>query len=165
MEHPAKRPESAPSTAPRGGRRPDRHHTVNPALIVQDVPGQVRFMVRAFDAVEVQHMALPDGRVLQADVLIDDSLVMIMAPRAGGSPMPCSLGIYADDVDGTYERALAEGARGLQLPADQFYGHRTAKIEDPGGNLWTIHTVVETLSAEELNQRAHQSLRRSGPRR
>ncbi|MBX3200811.1 MAG: VOC family protein [Labilithrix sp.] len=138
----------------RRGRRPDRHHTVNPALIVAVVPRLVTFLVRTFDAVEVRRMALPGGAVIQAEVTIDDSLVMIMAARAGAGPMPCSLGIYTDDVDATYVRALAEGARSLQAPADQFYGHRTARIEDPAGNQWTIHTVIEDVSAAELLQRS-----------
>ncbi|MBX3262885.1 MAG: VOC family protein [Labilithrix sp.] len=138
----------------RRGRRPDRHHTVNPALIVSGVPRLVTFLVRTFDAVEVRRMALPDGAVIQAEVTIDDSLVMIMSPRSGARPMPCSLGIYADDVDATYERALAEGARSIQKPADQFYGHRTARIEDPEGNQWTIHTVIEEVSADELLRRS-----------
>lgn len=138
----------------RRGRRPDRHHTVNPALIVSGVPHLVTFLVRTFDAVEVRRMALPDGRVIQAEVTIDDSLVMIMAARPGAGPMPCSLGIYADDVDTTYARALAEGARSIQAPADQFYGHRTARIEDPAGNQWTIHTVIEEVSPDELLRRS-----------
>lgn len=138
----------------RGGKRPPRHHTVNPALVVPMIPRAVEFLVRVFDAVEVQRMALPDGTVVHAEVVIDDSLVMLMAPRRGGAPMPCSLGIYADDVDATYARAMAHGARSIHAPADQFYGHRTARIEDPAGNQWTIHTVIETLSAEEVYARS-----------
>lgn len=143
----------------RGGDRPERHHTVNPALIVHDVPRLVDFLVRTFDAVELQRMALSDGTVVHAEVMIDDSLVMIMAPGRGSAPMPCSLGIYADDVDATYERAIAEGARSLQKPADQFYGHRTGRIEDPAGNHWTIHTVLEALSAEDLYARSARIVR------
>jgi PhnB protein len=138
----------------RRGRRPDRHHTVNPALIVTGISRLVTFLVRTFDAVEVRRMVLPNGAIIQAEVTIDDSLVMIMAPRHGAGPMPCSLGIYADDVDSTYTRAMAEGARSIQEPVDQFYGHRTARIEDPAGNQWTIHTVIEEVSPEELLRRS-----------
>ena len=142
------------SKRPRGGNRPARHHTVNPALIVADVPGMVDFLVRAFDGEALQKMALPDGRVIHAEVTIDDSLVMIMAPRRGAPPMPCSLGLYADDVDTTYARAMAEGARSLEEPRDQVYGHRTARVEDPAGNQWTIHTVIENPSAEAIYRRS-----------
>ncbi len=138
----------------RRGRRPDRHHTVNPALIVSGIPRLITFLQRTFDAVEVRRMALPDGAVIHAEVMIEDSLVMVMAPRPGARPMPCSLGIYVDDVDAAYARAMAEGARSIQEPADQFYGHRTARIEDPAGNQWTIHTVIEEVSPEELLHRS-----------
>jgi PhnB protein len=143
----------------RGGRRPERHHTVNPLLIVSDIPRLVGFLAQTFDAVEVQRMALPDGKIVQAEVTIDDSLVMITAPKRDAAPMPCSLGIYTNDVDETYQRALAGGARSLQEPADQFYGHRVARIEDPAGNQWTIHTVIEDLSAQDLYRRSAQLAR------
>lgn len=148
-----------PRSLLRGGR-PHRHHTVNPALIVAGIPRLVEFLVQTFEAVEVQRMAMPDGRVVQAEVTIDDSLVMIMAPRPGSPPRPCSLGIYVDDVDATYARALTEGARAIQGPADQFYGHRTAQIEDPAGNLWTLHTVIEALAPGEVLDRSTRIVQR-----
>ncbi|APR76081.1 Hypothetical protein A7982_01428 [Minicystis rosea] len=75
-------------------------------------PRLAELLVQTFEAVEVQRMALPDGPVMQAEVTIDDSLVMIMAPRSGAAPMPCSLGIYVDDVDATYQNARLEARAG-----------------------------------------------------
>lgn len=135
-------------------RRPDRHHAVNPALIVSDVAVAVEFLVRSFDAVEARRMSLPNGAVMHAEVVIDDSLIMVMAARPGTAPMPCSLGVYVDDVDAAYQLALGQGARSLQEPADQFYGHRTARVEDPAGNQWTIHTVIEIPTADDILRRA-----------
>ena len=135
----------------RGGKRPSRHHTVNPLLIVQQVASLVQFLSRVFDAIEVQQLARPDGTLIYAEVLIDDSLVMIMEPAPGAPPLPCSLAIYADDVDDSYRRAVAEGAQSVQAPADHLNGHRTARIIDPAGNRWTIHTVTEARSpADQL---------------
>lgn len=146
--------------APRGGNRPAHHRTVHPFLIVEDVDRTVGFLVRVFEAIAESRFAHPDGRVLHAEVRIDDSLVLITAAKRDAAPMPCSLGIYADDVDATYERALASGARSLQAPADQLYGHRTARVEDPAGNQWTIHTVIERVSATDIYERSAAVLRK-----
>lgn len=54
--------------SPRGGRRPDRHPTVNSALNVRDVPRLVGFPARTFDAVEIQRMVHPDDEIIQAEV-------------------------------------------------------------------------------------------------
>jgi len=41
--------------------------------------------------------------------------------------------------------------------ADQFYGDRSASLEDPYGHRWSVATRKEELSAEEL-QRRYQKL-------
>jgi catechol 2,3-dioxygenase-like lactoylglutathione lyase family enzyme len=40
----------------------------------------------------------------------------------------------ADDLDGTFERLLAQGAEVLQEPMDQSYGPRDCAFRDPSGN-------------------------------
>lgn len=142
--------------------RPWGHHAVNPALIVNHIPALLDFLCGVFGALVLKRVALRDGSVLHAEVLIDDSLVMISAPRPGAAPMPCALGLYCDDVDETYRRALERGAHSLHAPVDQVYGHRTAGIVDPVGNHWTLHTVIEEVSAEELQRRSAAVLRRKG---
>ena len=42
------------------------------------------------------------------------------------------------DVDGTYDTALAAGGRSLQAPRDQSYGGRSAAVADPEGNIWSF---------------------------
>ena len=50
-----------------------------------------------------------------------------------------------------------DAARHLDfLPADQFYGDRSAGIADPSGNSWWIatHVEVEDVSHEDMEKRA-----------
>jgi PhnB protein len=53
-------------------------------------------------------------------------------------PMPTMFYVYMDDVDGSYQRALAAGAVSQEAPALQPYGERRAAVRDPSGNQWYL---------------------------
>lgn len=51
----------------------------------------------------------------------------------------CYLVVPTDtDVDATYSRALANGARAIEPPADRPFGGRMATVSDHEGNLWSF---------------------------
>ena len=58
------------------------------------------------------------------------------------------------DCDALYRSAIAQGAKSLQEPANQFYGDRTGGVTDPAGNHWHIATHVEDVTPGELEKRA-----------
>jgi uncharacterized glyoxalase superfamily protein PhnB len=64
------------------------------------------------------------------------------------------LHLYLEDTDATYQRALAAGANSLQEPENQFYGDRTAGVQDSFGNQWWFATHVEDVSPEDMLRRA-----------
>jgi PhnB protein len=90
--------------------------------------------------------------------MIGDSVVMLGEASADQShpAMPAQLSYYVengDAVDATYKRALAAGGKSLTEPANQFYGYRSATVEDVGGNKWTICAIVEQLTSEQMHER------------
>ena len=62
--------------------------------------------------------------------------------------------LYVDDVDGTFQKAIAAGAQALKPVEDQFYGDRSGTLSDPFGHMWTIATHKEDVSPEEMKRRA-----------
>jgi uncharacterized glyoxalase superfamily protein PhnB len=78
--------------------------------------------------------------------------------------MPAMLYVYVDDVDATYQRALAAGGTHSAGPADQFYGDRSGGVKDPCGNMWWIATHIEDVLPDELKRRARQAMERAGAR-
>lgn len=54
--------------------------------------------------------------------------------NTGGS----AIYLVTDDVDGTFDRAVAAGATVLRQPEDQDYGGRGASVLDPEGNHWSF---------------------------
>jgi PhnB protein len=112
---------------------PDGWHSVTPRLVVQDPKMLIRFLKNTFDA---------NGEIMvdrPSLMRIGDSIVMVsgVGPR---DAMPAFLYVYVDDVDATYQRALASGAVSIEEPIDVPYGDRRAMVEDPCGNHWQIAT-------------------------
>ncbi len=141
---------------------PDGHTALTPYLIVDGAAGAIEFYRKVFGAIELFRMADPKGRIGHAELMINDSRLMLadefptMGARGplsfGGSPVRMLL--YVDDVDATVALAIAEGAKLIRPVEDQFYGDRAGGLEDPFGHYWHIATHIEDVSAEEMKRRA-----------
>jgi PhnB protein len=97
------------------------------------------FVCGVFEGIELER--LTSGNGAHVEVRIGDSVVVIEAgdpPHAAA--LPASVYVYVSDVDATYARALARGARSLDAPSDKPYDERTAGIVDPSGNTWWFAT-------------------------
>ena len=136
-------------------------HAVTPYLCCRDAARAIEFYKQAFGATERMRLAEPNGRVGHAEIEIAGATVMLAdeAPDFG-AVSPLSLGgsavtihVYVDDVNALVARATAAGAKVLRPVADQFYGDRSGKLEDPFGHLWFFATRKETVSAEEVRRR------------
>jgi uncharacterized glyoxalase superfamily protein PhnB len=138
--------------------RPDGHHSITPGFSVKGAATVIAFLERAFGGRVVDKYEGPGGVVFHAEVMLGDSVVMLGEASADQShpAMPAQLSFYVDTgdaVDATYKRAVAAGAQSLTEPANQFYGYRSASVQDIGGNKWTICAIVEQLSREQIEQR------------
>jgi len=98
----------------------------------------------------------PDGKVLHAEMVLGDGVVMMGCPGPDYRN-PKQLGhvtqhlyIYVEDVDTHFERAQAAGAAILEKPADQDYGDRRYGAADPEGHQWFFAQRVRDVSVEEM---------------
>jgi PhnB protein len=143
---------------------PAGHPALSPYLIVDDAPRALEFYKKAFGARELMRHAGPDGRIGHAELLFDDSLIMLAdehlevdarSPRTvGGTPV--SLHLYVKDVDAVARRATSAGAKVVRPVQTQFYGDRNGTLEDPFGHRWHVATHVEDVSPAEIRRRAAQ---------
>lgn len=145
---------------------PPRAHGVTPYLVVHAGRKALDWYESVFGAEVESVMDGPDDLVMHAEIRIGDAQVYLSQefPGMPGFVSPKSLGgtatsihLYMPDVDATHARALEHGATEIQPPTDQFWGDRHSTISDPFGHRWSIATHKETLSHEELEDRARQA--------
>ncbi len=132
---------------------PEGYHTVTPFLLVKDVPALIEFMKQAFAANEISRHIGPDGTIMHAEVSIGDSRIMLGEAKGEWQPMPSMLYLYMKDVDSVYKSAVKAGGKSLREPTNEFYGDRSAGVQDASGNQWWIATHVEDVSEEEMKKR------------
>jgi uncharacterized glyoxalase superfamily protein PhnB len=139
---------------------PEGMHSVTPHLVCAGAAAAIEFYKKAFGAEERGRMAGPDGRIMHAMLRIGDSPVMLvdempewgsLGPKAlKGTPV--TIHLYVDDADAFVGRAAQAGAKVTMPVAEQFWGDRYGKIEDPFGHHWSVATHVRDVTQEEMKQ-------------
>lgn len=139
---------------------PPGMHSVTPHLICAGAAAAIDFYKQAFGADEVARLPGPQGRIMHAMLRIGDSAVMLVdeMPEWGalgpkslkGSPV--TIHLYVPDADAFVARAAKAGAKVTMPVADQFWGDRYGKIEDPFGHQWSVATHVRDVTREEMEQ-------------
>ena len=66
------------------------------------------------------------------------------------------LHLYVNDVDKSFQQAIAAGGTVVSEVKDQFYGDRSGTLKDPYGHLWFLATRKEDLTQEQIEQRAQE---------
>ena len=125
---------------------PEGWHTVTPRIVVRDVEKLIDFLKQTFGATGDFRTSLP------TEMRIGDSIIMV----SGAGPrdaITAFLYVYVDDVDATYQRALASGATSVEEPQDLPYGDRRGMVKDAWGNTWQIATHKDDLSIDEIRRR------------
>ena len=143
---------------------PKGYHTITPYLCLRGAGDALEFYKRAFGAQELFRMDAPGGKIGHAEIQIGDSRIMLadefpeMPDLILKSPQTLSaasggLHLYVEDVDAWFQRAVDAGAIVKRPLTNQFYGDRSATLEDPSGQIWTISSHVENVSPEEMQKR------------
>ena len=60
--------------------------------------------------------------------------------------------LQVEDVDAVLKQAVAAGAKITKPIKDEFYGDRSAMLEDPFGHKWPVVTHIHDVSLEEMKK-------------
>lgn len=122
--------------------KPDAYNSASPYLIDDDAAATISFLKQVFDAVELRCVTDDRGKFRHAEVRIDDTVIMLADAIPPDWPsVAANVHIYVADVEATYKRALAAGARSVQEPVRKNDEDKRGGVKDAGGTTWWIATM------------------------
>jgi PhnB protein len=141
---------------------PSGFRSVTPYLVVNNASAAIEFYKKAFGAKELSRNPTPDGKILNAQIKIGDSMVMVSDEyNFPGSPMksPTTLGgstvtvhLYSKDVNKLFAQAVAAGASVLSPLDNTFWGERYGYLIDPFGHSWSLSQAIN-MNPKELEEK------------
>jgi uncharacterized glyoxalase superfamily protein PhnB len=137
---------------------PDGFHTLTPHLVYAGASDAIAFLAKAFGAVELSRLEGPGGKIMNAQLRIGNSMLMVVdefpdwgsfGPKAlKGTSVTVHL--FVEDVDAVVARAVAAGATLVMPVADMFWGDRYGVLLDPYGHQWSVATHQRDLSPQQI---------------
>jgi PhnB protein len=137
---------------------PEGFHTLTPYLVCRNAPEAIEFYKKGLGAEVKSVNPGPDGRILNAELKIGDSIFMLAeefpefgshSPEAlNGSSV--TLHIYTANPDSLFDQAVAAGAKVAMPMMDQFWGDRYGQLIDPHGHRWSVAARTRIMTPEEI---------------
>ena len=131
-----------------------------PRLVVRDASAAIDFYTRALGATELVRFAEPDGTVVHAELRLGDDVISLTEDDGRHNRSPASLDgsavlftLVVPDADAVGAALEAAGAEVVLPIAEQYYGRREGRLQDPFGHLWIISQDREDLATEEIQRR------------
>src|ERR1700749_3821510 len=117
-----------------------------PLLSIGTNVTDVSFYEKAFGAVEIRRFNNDDGTIHVCEFTIGDAMFHLHEDAYDGryySPhkhngTTVTIGLFVDDVQAVFNRAIAAGAEVISPVTDYEYEMRQGELRDPFGHLWTI---------------------------
>ncbi len=139
---------------------PEGFHSLTPHLVCAGAADAIEFYKKAFNAVEIDRLPGPGGKLMHAAVRIGDSVLMLVDENPewgllGPKPLkgsPVAIHLYVENADATVDRAVAAGAKVTMPVNDAFWGDRYGQIEDPFGHRWSVATHFKDVSIDEARE-------------
>lgn len=123
--------------------KPNGYNSASPYLIVDGAEAAIDFLKRVLHAAELRRFDDENGRIIHAEIRIDDTVVMIADAAPPDWPAVAShVHLYVEDVDAVYEKAVREGATPVQKPVKKDDEDKRGGFRDPAGTTWWVATRV-----------------------
>jgi PhnB protein len=132
---------------------PKGFHTITPNIIADDAEEAVAFLKRALGATESYRLTTSNGKITHCELRIGDSVLNVGESMEGWPAHGLVAQIYVEDSDALFKRAVDAGASVIMPMTDMFFGSREGRVADSHGNVWTIATLTEEVSPEEMQRR------------
>lgn len=123
--------------------KPSGYNSVSPYFIVPEAKRFMELMTALFNAKELRCYNMPDGSIMHAELMLDDSVIMLGQASEKFPAVPIVMHVYVPDVDAAYTKALALGCEAVEAPKQREGDpDRRASFKDYAGNWWSVGTQL-----------------------
>ncbi|NJB87332.1 putative glyoxalase superfamily protein PhnB [Lewinella marina] len=124
--------------------KPTGYNSFSPYHVVKGADAYIDFLERVFGAERLRRYT-HEGRVVHAEVRLDDSVLMLAEATEQFPPNQPLSHLYVSDVDRLYAKALAAGCTAIDAPRERPGDpDRRGAFTDPFGNSWSVATQTES---------------------
>lgn len=121
--------------------KPADYSSVSPYLVVAGAQQLIDFLSAVFDARVTRRYDNPDGSIMHAEMMLDDSIIMLGDSSSDYPANTLMIHVYVPDVDEVFRRALAAGGTEDQTPQQRAGDpDRRGSFKDFAGNTWAVAT-------------------------
>lgn len=86
--------------------KPKGYNSLSPYFIVRDAEKFITLIQNIFNAELLRKFERPDGRIMHAELKIDDSVVMLGEATDSYPPNQLLVHVYVPDVDSVFKSAI-----------------------------------------------------------
>lgn len=123
--------------------KPQHYNSLSPYLILDDASRFVELMKKVFHAEEKRKYMHRNGSIMHAELLIDDTIIMLASSTKDYQANKCMLHLYVPDSTAIYQRAIEAGCRPVQEPVNKEGDpDKRGAFYDFAGNYWSVSTQV-----------------------
>jgi PhnB protein len=123
--------------------KPADYNSVSPYFIVTGAQQLVDMLKQVFNGEVKRRFDRPDGKIMHAEVQIDDSVLMIADSTDGYPSNQFLMHVYVPDVDDTFNKAISYGCESVEQPTQRVGDpNRRGTFKDFAGNHWSVGTQL-----------------------
>ena len=127
--------------------KPQGYNSLSPYLIVDGAQQLIALVQQLFGAKEVRRFDRPDGKIMHAEVQIDDSLLMLSDAIETYPAVTVILHLYVPDAIATYNKAISLGCTSIEEPINRDGDPDIrGSFKDFAGNMWSVGTQIATIA-------------------
>jgi len=123
--------------------KPIGYTSVSPYFIVEDAQRFMELMRHIFDAQELRTYHRPSGKIMHAELQIDDSVIMLADATETYPAETIVMHVYVPDTDAVFQKAIVAGCEAIDVPKSQEGDpDRRGTFKDFAGNLRSVGTQM-----------------------
>lgn len=99
--------------------KPAGYYSVSPYLIVSNGESFIDMMQQIFGAIEKRKFHRDNGKIMHAEIQLDDSIIMFSEVTEHYPPYSLWLHVYFPNVNETFDRAIKYGCELINAPVQK----------------------------------------------